>query len=124
MMAQSSESYKLYKDLDAVKIDYTTQQCTNNADVISEFHFLRLTNKTNAPVSISFRVEYYYNGSCSTCSNDEYQFSFNIPANGSITTDCASLSTSTGRLAVINKYVNKNYGPPLDKFELSNIVVR
>ncbi len=120
LVAQTSDSWTLYRELDAVKIEYTTQQCGN--DVITEFNFIKLTNKTAQPVSITFKIEYYYNGSCTTCSIEEYRFTFSLPSNGSIEADC-SLSPNTGRLAIIKRYVNRNYGHPLDRFELSDIVV-
>lgn len=122
-IAQTADNYVLYRDLDAVRIDYTTQQCTNNADVITEFHFLRLKNKTSNPITVSFKIEYYYNGSCTTCGNSEYQFTFEIPANATITSDC-SLESPNARLAIISKYVNRNFGSPLERFELSNISVQ
>ena len=120
VMGQTSDSWTLYRELDAVKIEYTTEQCGD--DVITEFNFIKLTNKTSQPVSVTFKIEYYYNGTCTTCTNEEYRFTFALPANGSIQADC-SLSSNTGRLAIIKRYVNRNYGHPLDRFELSDIVV-
>lgn len=122
LSAQSSDSWTLYRDLDAVKIDYQLQQC--GTDVITEFNFVRLTNKTNKPILVSFKIEYYYNGSCSTCGTNEYQFTFSLAPNESIMPSCGDLSSPNGRLAIINKYVNRNYGHPLDRFELSNIIVQ
>lgn len=122
IMAQSSNSWTYYKDLDAVKIDYTTQQCGEEPGVITEFNFIKLTNKTSNPISVSFKLECYYNGSCSTCGNEEYVFNFEIPANGSVVPDCSLTSPNSG-LAVIKRYVNRNFGYPLDRFELTNIVV-
>lgn len=122
LMAQSSNSWTNYKDLDAVKIDYTTQQCGEEPEVITEFNFIKLTNKTSNPISVSFKIEYYYNGSCTTCGNEEYAFNFAIPSNGSVVPDC-SLTSPNSALAVIKRYVNRSFGYPLDRFELTNIVV-
>jgi hypothetical protein len=119
--AQSDQIWTNYRDLEAVRIDYTTQQCTK--DITTEFYFIQLTNKTSNPITVSFRIEYYYNGACSTCSNDEYRFTFRIPANGSIMPDCA-LDSDAAHLAIIKRYVDRNYGAPLDRFELSNITVQ
>lgn len=121
-MSQSADNYTLYRELEAVKIDYITQQCTNNADLITEIHFLRLKNKTSNPISVSFKIEYYFNGNCTTCGNNEYYFTFEIPSNGEITSDC-NMESPNSRLAIISKYVNRNYGSPLERFELSNITV-
>jgi hypothetical protein len=121
MMAQS---YTTYTDLSAVKIDYTTVQCGEDPNTVTEFNFIRLTNKTDQMITVGFKIEYYYNGACTTCSTNEYQVSYKIPANGVITTDCAGLSGSNGYLAIIKKYINRNYGQPLDRFELTNISVQ
>lgn len=122
MFAQSANSWTVYQDLPAVKIDYTTQQC--GSDVITEFNFIRLTNKTSNSISVSFKVEYYYNGSCTTCGTNEYQFTFDLPANGFLMPSCDDLTTPNGRLAIIKRYVNRNFGHPLDRFELTNIIVQ
>jgi hypothetical protein len=120
-IAQSSEVWTTYRDMPAAKIEYTIHQC--GSDVITEFYFLKLTNKTAQSIDISFKIEYYYNGSCSTCGTNEYQFTFTVPANGFLMPDC-NLTSSEGRLAIIKRYVNRNYGHPLDRFELSNIIVQ
>ncbi len=122
IQAQSS-TWTNYRDLDAVKIDYILQNCGEEPNTITEFYFIRLTNKTENPINVSFKLEYYYNGVCSTCGNEEYVFNLLVPANGSIMPDCASLTTTNGHLAVVKRYVNRNYGSPLDRFELSNIAV-
>ena len=124
LIAQTSETWTTYRDLDAVKIDYTTQECTGqNSGVITEFNFVRLTNKTANQVTITFKIEYYYNGSCTTCSNDEYRFTFVLPPNGILVPDC-SLTGEAAKLAIIKRYVNRNFGYPLDRFELTNITVQ
>src|SRR5689334_19916121 len=85
-----AQSYTTYTDLDAVKIDYITEQCGQDPNTVTEFNFIRLTNKTNQMITVGFKVEYYYNGTCSTCNTNEYQFSYKVPANGSVSTDCSN----------------------------------
>jgi hypothetical protein len=124
LMAQHSPTYTTYSDLDAVKIDYTVQLCGEEPNTITEFNMLRLTNKTDHAITVSFKIEYYYNGICTTCNTNEYQVSFNLPANGTLSPDCTSLSGPAGHLALIKKYINRNFGQPLDRFELTNILVQ
>lgn len=107
-----------------MKIDYLVESCGEEPNTISEFNFIRLTNKTNADINVSFKIEYYYNGNCTTCGDDGYLVNYRIPANSSISTNCNELSGQYGKLAVINKYKNRNYGSPLDKFEISNIEIK
>ena len=121
--AQSLQTWTSYRDLDAVKIDFTTEECGESSAIITEYYFIKLTNKTTHPIFVSFRIEYYYNNICSTCGNDEYRFTFEIPANGTMIPDC-SLTGPTARLAVVKRFVNKTYGTPLDRFELSDITVQ
>jgi len=121
----TAQYYVTYADLESVKIDYITEQCGEEPNTITEFNFLRLTNKTTLPIFVSFKVEYYYNGVCSTCNTSEYQFTFNLSPNGVITSNCSNLfDETTGRLAIIKSYVNRNFGHPLDRFELTNITVQ
>lgn len=119
--AQSTQTWTNYRDLEAVKIDYTIQECVK--DITTEFYFIKLTNKTSNEITVSFKIECYFNGSCSTCSNDEYYFTFKVPANGSIMPNCV-LNSYNDHLAIIKRYVDRNYGPPLERFELSNITVQ
>jgi hypothetical protein len=119
-----AQSYTTYTDLAAVKIDYITEQCGEEPNTVTEFNFIRLTNKTDQMITVGFKIEYYYDGVCTTCGTSEYQVSFKVPANNSVSTDCSSLSGAYGHLGIINKYINRNYGHPLDRFELTNITVQ
>lgn len=121
--AQSAESWTTYSDLEQVKIEYRTNQCNFSSGVEADFYFIKLTNKTVEEVTITFRLEYYYNGECTTCHNDEYVYTFKIPASGSLEPTC-DLSNDNARLAVIKEYLNRDFGYPLDKFEITNIQIQ
>jgi len=123
-LAINAQTYNTYKELPEVKIDYTVQQCGAEPNVISEMNFIRLTNKTTREISVSFKIEYYYNGVCTTCNTGEYFVTYKIAANQSITTDCDNLGGGYGNLGIIKRYVNRNFGHPLDRFELTNISVQ
>src|SRR5690606_8399278 len=73
-----------------VEIQESVQTCNydyspmDNGEVV----ILRVRNKTNASVNVSFRMDVYYNDQCVTCGNDEYVFKATLPANGVITGSC------------------------------------
>lgn len=119
----NAQQYQLIQDLPEVTFDYQTQTCGAEPEIIFEMHFLRLTNKTNQEITVKFRVEYYYDGNCTTCNNSEYYHTFKIPANTSISTDCNSLREQYGHLGIISKYLNRDFGADLEKFEITNISV-
>ncbi len=99
--------------------------CNFSQDVQAEYIFLRLTNYSDSPMNISFRVDHFYQGSgCATCTNDEYQYSFKIPAHGVLTGDCNFTTTGLSKLAIFKKFINKKNSKEFDKFEISNIVIQ
>ncbi len=120
----NAQEYKMYKELPELTIDYRTENCGAEPNLISEFHFIRLTNKTAEAITVSFKIEPYINGNCTTCHNDEYYFTFEIPANSSITSYCDQLQEKNGNLALVSKYLNRDFGSDLDKFEITNISIR
>lgn len=120
----NAQDYKVFKDLPEFTIDYRTENCGAEPNVIFEMHFLRLTNKTDHAITVKFRIEYYYGGNCTTCNNNEYYHTFTIPANSSITTDCDKLKEQNGHLGILSRYLNRDFGTDLDKFEINNISVQ
>jgi hypothetical protein len=124
LSAQSS-SWSGYKDLDKVKIEQKVTSCTNpNTQDSFEYTFLKLTNKTAQPIQVTFRIESYFNGNCTTCSNDEYVFTFNVPANSSIEPSGCAFTSQNDRLAIFRKNLNKPNYSVFDRFELSGIIVQ
>lgn len=119
-----SNNWSPCKDLGTVVVEQQTVQCTYpNSDVTAEYIFLRLTNTTNQEVHISFRIDTYFDGSCRTCGNYEYGFSFTIPANGSIEPTCA-FNSANDKLAVFVKNVNRPNYASFDKFEINNVTIQ
>ncbi len=92
--------------------------------VQAEYIYLRVTNLTSHPLTISFRVDHYYVGTgCGTCNNDEYQYSFTIPANLTISGDCSFSTTHHYNLSIFKKFITKPNNREFDKFEITNIQV-
>jgi len=117
-------SWSVYKDLDQVKIEQKVTTCSPQGSTDShEYVFLKLTNKTSQPIHVTFRIESYFNGACTTCTNDEYVFTFNVPANGSVEPSC-SLNGTNDRLAVYVKSLTQPNYSQFTKFELSEITIQ
>jgi len=99
--------------------------CTNaEADIQSEYVFLKISNLTSADIQISFRADIFYVGSgCVTCDNPEYIQRITVPANTSISADCNFMTTGNRQLVIFKKFINKTNYREFEKFEISQIQV-
>lgn len=117
---------------DDIKIEYSAPVKCEATEAKAEYFFLRLSNLSSTTKTVSFRIDYYYKGTgCATCNNDEYQLSFEIPANGVLQGDCNFLSetniemrTNRNKLAIFKQFLSKKNYTEFEKFEISNITVR
>jgi len=124
---QAQTTWYNYQTTNQVRIDYSDPVNCNfsEGEVQMEYIFLKFSNLTNIAVNISYRVEYYYVGTgCATCTNNEYIYTINVPANGSITTNCDFKSAGQNKLAIFKKYINRTNKVQFDKFEISNITIQ
>lgn len=124
--AQNSQQWSLYQDLEDVKIEQKISQCQyQGSDDASEYTFLKLTNKTQSELFVTFKIEIFYNGSCTTCSNDEYLFTFHLMPGQSMEPDCSFKNDENGHLAIYMRQVkNPSKTSVFTKFQLSNINVQ
>lgn len=109
-----------------IQIDYSdaTNCSFSDGAVQAEYIFLKITNLTTHTVKVSFRVDVYYVGTgCGTCNNDEYLYSFNVPASGVIQADCNFTTTGMSKLAVFKKFLSKTNYREFEKFEITGITI-
>lgn len=109
-----------------IQIDYSdvTNCSFSDGSVQAEYIFLKVSNLTNQPVHVSFRIDTYYTGlGCVTCNNDEYKYSFQIPANGNIAADCNFTSTGQSDLAIFKKFITRINKREFEKFEITGITI-
>lgn len=99
--------------------------CTNSqADIQSEYVFLKISNLTSSPLTLSFRTDLFYIGSgCVTCDNPEYIQHITIPANGSLSADCDFLTTGNRQLLIFKKFINRTNQRDFEKFEITQVRV-
>lgn len=122
----SQSTWHTYQKVNQVQIDYSDPvSCSfSQGNEQAEYIFLKISNLTNKEASVSFRLDWYSIGSvCSTCANDEYKYTFKIPANGVISADCNFPKTGMSKLAVFKKFVGRPNRIEFEKFEITNIIV-
>ncbi|RLD67849.1 MAG: hypothetical protein DRI84_01375 [Bacteroidetes bacterium] len=121
----SNESeWKLYKEIQGVKIFTKTNKCQlQHTTKSNQYLLFKYVNTTNKALRISGRVDAWYNNLCRSCnlsSPNEYEFSIDLQASESREGYCSDdqkafklfYKSSDGSIA------------PLDKFELSNLNVK
>ncbi len=124
---QAQATWHPYQTIGQVQIDYSDPvNCSfSEGTTQAEYIFLKISNLSNNALQVSFRVDTYEVGSgCVTCNNNEYQYSFNIPANGTINADCNFLTTGKDKLAIFKKFISKPNKRVFEKFEITNIVIQ
>lgn len=106
-----------------ISIEATTQGCNDTKNGINrEFIFLSFTNKTAADVEVSYYTELFYNGNCATCSNkEEYTFKLVIPANSTVSGDCANKNQS---MALFSKMLDGVKASELTNYSIKNVTVK
>lgn len=122
----SQSSWHSLQTVNQVQIEYSDPVSCSFTDANSqaEYIFLKVSNLTNNAVTVSFRVDWYSTGAiCATCANDEYKYTFKIPANGVISADCNFPLTGMSKLAVFKKFTGRPNKIEFEKFEITNIIV-
>lgn len=72
-----------------VTISSKLVECNNSSrNEIMNFKMLSIQNANNTPVSIKVKHEFYYDGECRTCPNDEYNFTYTLDANETKESNC------------------------------------
>lgn len=126
LIAQSS-NWSIYSETNSYKIEVSEDVACNYGDILSNstYVFLKITNKTNAPITLSYNMEIYYQGQgCVTCNNDEYTYTITIPAFGSIAADCDYTVKGLSKLAIFKKYNDKPNRRIFERFELTNLILQ
>jgi hypothetical protein len=85
---------------------------------------LRVKNKTASAISVTFRLDIHYNGTCRTCSNTEYKITLALGPNASFTGDCAyDASVDKQKLVVFKEYMNRSNNDTYTKFVISSVSI-
>jgi hypothetical protein len=112
--------WKTYFENDQIKIESSIFSCDKpSIDIHNDYVILKVTNKTDKVIDVSFKKELYYNETCTSCGEgDEFTTKISIQPNQILEANCDS---KTKDLKIFHS--NKNSKKILTKFELKNITI-
>ncbi len=118
--------WELHKEQPKIRVESKLVECTASTEKVSVY-LLKLTNKTNAPIKVTYFREYYYEGEgCATCPNDEYKTVITIPAGATLEGNCDNENAQNQHLTMFKEYVSSprlNGSRKFEKFEIRLISV-
>jgi hypothetical protein len=109
---------------DGIEITTTPQTVTDkeNRKFGYVYEVLEIKNTTNSTKSILFHTDAYYGGTCATCANSEYTYSFVLKPNETIK---GSLKDPANKgLYVFKSDTNGKLKDVLSDLKFSNVVVK
>lgn len=117
---QSSKEWKFYFENEEIKIESSLFSCDKPSDdIYNKYIVLKITNKTNKTIEVSFEKELWSNDICTTCSDSkEFKTKIILRPNEVAQADCDS---KTKELKIFHS--NSNSKKILSKFELKNIKI-
>ncbi len=92
-------------DNDQLSISYLFGECNNpSLGTNKEMAYLTVTNKTDQPISLSWKYELKYGEKCFNCDghNSELNISITVPANSTISSNC---DRSINELQIFSRFV-------------------
>ncbi len=112
--------WKTYFENDQIKIESSILSCDKpSMDIHNDYVILKVTNKTDKVIDVSFKKELYYNEICTSCEDsEEFITKISIQPNQILEANCDS---KTKDLKIFHS--NKNSKKILTKFELKNITI-
>lgn len=113
-----------YLETENLKIEYTLMDCFPNSGLDFQNVMLRFTNLTGAQLDLTWHLDLDFDGSCKTCSSDEYDRSLTLQANEVQEGNC---DTKTGMtLDLFSKFIDPAYtkGAELTAFKLADLTIQ
>ncbi len=119
-----SDEWKIYKEYEGISIYYKSIVCSDaDKEITQEFIVLKIVNKTNNDVVLSWDLQTWYNGVCRTCDINDgtYHFSITVISKDSVNGAC----NGENSLRIFSRVILKSKEiPGIEKFELANLVVK
>lgn len=116
---QNSE-WQIKHESAEIKIEFKKDLCTKiDSDIQNEYVFLKITNKTNQAITVSFDKEAWFGENCSNCGSIENHVNVKINANESFESSCENDKT----LKIFSGKPNVKSVKSLTRFELTNIQI-
>ena len=131
LFAINPNEWTAYVDNDSVKIEFIYSNCEYTETFNQEFVILRIINKLNAELVISWKDELWYDDICANCEQDnvESRKVINLKAGEKLEGGCNMHS----HLKIFSKFTDKIEDLPilgveriatLSRFELKNITIK
>lgn len=119
LFSQDASKWELIKSDNGVNIYSKAQTCIVPADAMnSDYHLIKIENKNSFEVSVTYKIDKWYNGKCYTCHSSEYPPRIiSLPANSNVEGECGRNKTES--LKVYVKHNNANTGVSFTKFEIT-----
>ena len=120
----NSFDWTTYAENSEVKVEVKRTDCYVNSGLNSQYFLIRLTNKTNSDVSVSWNMEMFYNNDCKTCGVGEYLWQIDLGPNGTASGDCQI--GSEHKLRMFSKFIDANYSSndELTGFQFKNLTIQ
>lgn len=117
----NSFNWETYVDNPDFSIEYKRSDCRVNSGLDKQYFLIKITNKTQAEISVNWEMELFYNGNCKTCGIDEYDWGFTLAPLTSVEGECAV--GAENKLRLFSKFIDANYSSDaeLTGFQFSNL---
>lgn len=120
---KAQDDWTMYKEVNGIQIFQKPTECHDVANGLhQEIILLKFINTTSQDMEISWGLEAWYDGNCTTChdpDNKEYQFSLSIKGGETISGVCDIQQGNT--LRIFKGFLDKEGTSTLTRFELNNI---
>jgi len=113
----------LYQEKDGVRITYTKQQHTLPDDQVMEYLVMRLENRNTHPVTVTWKLDLWYNDVCRTCNQSPptgYEFERTLQPGEIITGD---VRKDDLMLRIWYRNVSSGTDIRLTKFEFTGLAI-
>ncbi len=119
----NSTNWVSYVDNQQFSIEFKRTDCDLNSGLDQQYFFVRITNKTQIEINLSWEMDLFYNSTCNTCGDGEYQWQYTLAPHESVEGDCAIGAEK--KLRLFSKFIDANYigNSELTGFQFSNLTI-
>jgi hypothetical protein len=118
----SQPDWKVYLSTPDVDILYREQDCHDEVNGLHRTYvFLKIVNKTDAALELSWLTERYAGGICKTCGKEEYRQKLVVEAGSEIAPSC---NEPNKPLMIFKKHLDLPNSSVLERFELGDFQVK
>ncbi len=118
----SQPDWRLYSSGQQVDVYFTEQDCHDEVNGLHRTYvLLKMVNKTDARLEVSWLTERYEGGRCTTCGKDEYRQKLVLEPGAEVSSSCSDLIKP---LSLFKKHLDLQNYSVLERFELADFQVK